>query len=481
MRTGSNLINGEWTYDGAGHIPNVNPSDTTDVVAEVPSLGARQVAVAIEGAAAAFPAWRATSPVIRGEILRRAGAVLRRDVDRISDLLRREAGKPIGDARGEVLKSAEFLEYYGGLGRAPIGDVLPDSRPGVASRVVHEPLGVVVAITPWNDPLLTPARKLGPALITGNTVVLKPATDTPLVSQELARALKDAGLPAGVLNTVTGRGGTIGSALMASSEVAAVTFTGSTEVGKSLRGQLAPRGIRLQTEMGGKNATVVMDDAHLDLAVQTVAAASFGGCGQRCTATSRLIVHRAIQDRFLDLLSAVMDGLVIGPTSVPTTTFGPVVSQSQLDSILNAVDLARSEGAKVLRGGDRLTSSPLDRGYYVDPALVLVDSTTTLWREEVFGPVLAITTADTLDDAISLVNDSDYGLSAGIFTGDLKASERFIAEVDTGQVAVNLPTSGWDAHLPFGGFKDSGSLFKEQGTAGLAFYRKLKTIAVRAQ
>ena len=481
MRTGANLINGEWTYDGAGHIPDVNPSDTSDVVAEVPSLDAGQVTTAVEGAAAAFPGWRAESSVNRGEILRRAGAVLRRDVDRISDVLRREAGKPLRDARGEVLKSAEFLEYYGGLGRAAVGEVLPDGRPGVTSRTVHEPLGAVVAITPWNDPLLTPARKLGPALITGNTVVLKPATDTPLVSQELARAFEEAGLPAGVLNTVTGRGGDIGSALMESPLVAAVTFTGSTEVGKALRTQLAPLGTRLQTEMGGKNATVVMADADLDLAAQTVAAAAFGGCGQRCTATSRLILHSAIQDCFLDLLGTVMDGLAIGPTSAPETTFGPVVSRSQMESVLTAVDRARSEGAKVLRGGDRLTRSPLERGYYVDPALVLVDPTTVLWREEVFGPVLAITGVDSLDEAISLVNGSNYGLSAGIFTRDLNASERFISGVDTGQVAVNLPTSGWDAHLPFGGFKDSGSLFKEQGTAGLGFYRKLKTIAVRTQ
>ena len=480
VETRANLVAGAWVADGGdGYRDDINPSDIDDVVAKIPAMAAEQAAGAVRAAVDSARGWRDTSSVIRGEILRKAGGLLRERSAEVADVLRREAGKPRADALGEVLKSAEFLEYYGGLGRGAIGEVLPDARPGVVAQTRYEPLGVVVAITPWNDPLLTPARKLGPALVTGNTVVLKPASYTPIVSQELARALSDAGLPAGVVNTVTGDSHIVGPVLVDNPDVQAVPFTGSTAVGKDLRQRLAGSAIRLQTEMGGKNAVFVMPDADLAAAATTIVAAAFGGVGQRCTATSRLIVHEDVYADLMEAIFAAMANIRVGPTSEAATTHGPVISESQLSTVLSAIGRARDQGGRVLRGGDRLVSSPLDQGFFVDPAVIEVLPDAGLWRDEVFGPVLAVTKVKSLDAAIDIVNDSSYGLSAGIFTTDLAASHTFADRVNTGQVAVNLPTSGWDAHLPFGGFKDSGSLFKEQGAEGLRFYTRVKTVAMR--
>lgn len=478
--TRANLVGGAWIADGGdGYGEDINPSDVGDVIARIPQMTQAQAAAAVQAAVDAAPGWRSTSAVTRGDILRQAGGRLRARADEIADVLRREAGKPRADALAEVLGSAKFLEYYGGLGRGPQGEVLADVRPGTVAQTRREPLGVVAAITPWNDPLLTPARKLGPALVTGNTVVLKPASYTPIVSQELARAFAEAGLPAGVLNTVTGAAGVVGPVLTEHPAIDAVTFTGSTAVGKDLRRRLAATGTRLQTEMGGKNAVVVMPDADLSLAAATIVAAAFGGVGQRCTATSRLIVHADVYADLIEAVTTAIDALRVGTTDAEGTTFGPVISESQMGSVLAAIGRARDEGGQVLRGGDRLTQAPLDRGYFIGPTLIEVKPETTLWREEVFGPVLAATTVTDLDAAIDLVNDSQYGLSAGIFTRDLSAAHQFADRVATGQVAVNLPTSGWDVHMPFGGFKDSGSLFKEQGVEGLGFYTRVKTVAMR--
>lgn len=476
-----NLVAGAWVGDGrSGYADDVNPSNTADVIARIPQFSPEQAAAAVTAAADAFRSWRSMSAVSRGEVLIGAAQKLRERADEVADLLRREAGKPQTDALGEVLKSAQFLEYYGGMGRAAFGEVLPDVRPGVFSHTRVEPLGVVVAITPWNDPLLTPARKLGPALITGNTVVLKPASVTPIVSQELARAFADAGMPAGVLNVVTGSAAEVGPVLTDNPLVNAISFTGSTEVGLALRSQLAGAGIRLQTEMGGKNAIVVLPDADLSLVASTVVAAAFGGVGQRCTATSRLItIGESSESVRSSVLAAMSERLVVGPTDATDTTFGPVISEAHMTSVLGFIDRAKEQGGTVLTGGSRRIDAPFDAGYFVEPTVIEVDTSANLWRDEVFGPVLAVASAPSIDEAVDLVNQSNYGLSAGIFTRDLSAAFAFADRVDTGQVAVNLPTSGWDAHLPFGGFKDSGSLFKEQGTAALGFYTKLKTVSMK--
>jgi aldehyde dehydrogenase (NAD+) len=357
--------------------------------------------------------------------------------------------------------------------------VLADERAGARVWTVHEPVGVVLAVCPWNDPLLTPARKLGPALIAGNAVVLKPASYTPLVSLHLARALADAGLPPGVLNTVTGPSREIGAALIGNPALGAVSFTGSNEVGEALRRDLSGGTVKLLAELGGKNAAVVLADADLDQAAATLATAAFAQAGQRCTATSRVLVSRAVLGEMLERIAGHARNLVLGPGLDAETTMGPLVAAEQRQSVGGFIDRALADGAELVAGEEGLDER-LAHGHFCRPALLVARPSMEIWREEVFGPVVSVVAIDDVDEAIAVVNDSPYGLAAGVFTTDLGAALRFIDGVDVGQVAVNLPTSGWDVHMPFGGFKGSGSGSKEQGLEGLAFYSRTKTVAMAA-
>jgi alpha-ketoglutaric semialdehyde dehydrogenase len=454
-----------------------NPADTREVVGTVPNMDARDVYAAFDAAERSWADWRDTSPVGRGRILLRAAAILRERRDDLSRTLTLEMGKTLAESAGEVSKAADFFEYYGGVGRAERGSVLSHENPDVMSWTVHESLGVVLAITPWNDPLLTPARKLAPALLAGNTVVLKPASDTPLIAIELARVLADAGLPPGVLNTVTGAGRRIGDALLEHPALRAVSFTGSNDVGDTLKAALTGRDVRLLAELGGKNAAVVLADADLDRAVASIAGAAFAQAGQRCTATSRVLVQR-------DVFHAVRDGLVraaaehvLGAGVDPGVSIGPVVSPTHRDSVVGFIERALSKGAT--RATPDESTVPSEHGCYVAPTVLTdVDPAMEIWTEEVFGPAVSLVAFDTLDEAIDLVNASRFGLAAAVYTSDLNAAHTFAARADVGQVAVNLPTSGWDVHMPFGGFKTSGSGHKEQGLEGLDFYRRTKTVAL---
>lgn len=475
------LVAGEWIDAKSGHVlTDINPADTSDVVAEFPSMEAADVHRAIDAASDAFPAWKAMTPVARGAVMQRAAALIRERADAIARDLTREMGKTLREANGEVIRASYFFDYYGAYGRLPVGDYLPDERDGVFTFTVREPLGVVVAIAPWNDPALTPARKIAPALIAGNTVVLKPATLTPLSAWHLLRALHDAGLPRGVVNMVTGPARAVGNALLDHPAVRAITFTGSTVVGLDLQAKVAGRNIRVQTEMGGKNAMVVLKDANPTLAADLAAAAGFGQSGQRCTATSRVIVEAPIEDAFVDAFLSTTKQIRVGPGLEESTTMGPVVDDSQLQTVLTAVDRGRSEGAEVLFGGGRLSGAQYDRGYFVAPTILgNVSSTMTVAQEEIFGPVVAVMRAADVAEAIALVNSTRYGLSSSVVTRSLEAAHAFARGVDTGCVAVNLPTVGWDVHTPFGGFKDSGSPFKEHGVEGLQFYTRVKSVAMR--
>ena len=459
----------------------VDPADTREVVGQVPAMTARDVDAVYAAAAEGARTWRGTKALQRAAVLTRAAALLRERAETIATDLVRENGKTRAEATVEVGKAADFLDFYAGLARLPAGYSLNDARPETTTSVRFEPVGVVLAITPWNDPLLTPARKVAPALAYGNAVVLKPATETPLVALHLERALTDAGLPAGVFATVTGRGREIGDALLDAPELAAVTFTGSTEVGLGIHRRLAGRNLRVQTEMGGKNASVVLADANVALAAETIAAASFGQAGQRCTATSRVIVERSVAGELVDRLATHAEALRLGPGLEPGTTLGPLVSVAQRDSVLEHLARAREEGAEVRSGGGAPEGDAHRHGCYVEPTILTgVTRAMAIWTEEVFGPVVAVHVVDGFDEAVEAANDSVYGLSAAVFTQNLTAATRFMDEVDAGQVAVNLPTSGWDVHHPFGGFRDSGSPFKEQGLEALGFYTRVKTCAVRA-
>ena len=440
-------------------------------------MTAAEVAAAYGRARAAFESWRRTNPLDRATVLARAAGLIRSRLTDGAVLLVRENGKTLAEARVEVTKTADFLDYYASFARQPWGELLSDARPGTSTSVRVEPVGVVLAICPWNDPLITPARKLGPALIAGNAVLLKAASQTPSIALWAAGLLVEAGLPSDVVQVITGRNSEISGALLASPD--AVTFTGSNEVGAYLRRALADRNVRLQAELGGKNVSVVLPDADLDMTAATVANAAFAQAGQRCTATSRLIVDAAVVPALQARLREELDKIVVGPGLDPATTMGPLSYAAHRDGVLAHIEQARSEGATVLAGGGRPAADSLVHGCYVEPTLISVTPAQSLWRDEVFGPVLAVTTARGFDEAVRLANDTVYGLSAAVFTTSLTAANTFIERAEAGQVAVNLPTAGWDVHHPFGGFRESGSAFKEQGAPGLRFYTRIKTAAVR--
>ncbi|HEX4033558.1 MAG TPA: aldehyde dehydrogenase family protein [Solirubrobacteraceae bacterium] len=474
-----NLIGGE-LRGGGEWLEDRNPAHPSEIVARVPASDEHDVADALDAAAAAYPVWRDTPPAARAGVLGAAAEWLREHTTEIAGLVSAEMGKTLAEATGEVARSADFFSYYASLHRLDRGERLADGRPGVEAEVRHEPLGVVLAITPWNDPLLTPARKLAPALAAGNTVVIKPASETPISVLALALAFEQTGAPGGILNTVTGPASRLVAPLLADERLAAVTFTGSTEVGLELQRALAGRNVRLQTEMGGKNASIVLSDGDLDLAAETVCAAAFGQAGQRCTATSRLIVERSVAADLLERLVRRARLLVVAPGDAAGSAMGPLVSERQMRSVLADIEGALADGAQLALGGSRLTEGELAEGWFVAPTILTgVTRDMRIWREEVFGPVLAVSVVDSLEEAISAANDSRYGLAAALFSSSLQTSRRFIEAVEVGQVAVNLSTSGWDVHQPFGGWKLSGSGFKEQGTEALHFYTRVKTVAVK--
>jgi alpha-ketoglutaric semialdehyde dehydrogenase len=456
-----------------------DPADVRSVVGEAPAMTAAEVAAAYARARAGFEAWRRTGALDRAAVLSRCADLIRSRAGDGAVTLVRENGKTLAEARVEVTKTADFLDYYASFARQPWGEILADARPGTSTSVRVEPVGVVLAICPWNDPLITPARKLGPALIAGNAVLLKAASQTPLIAGWLAGLLAEAGLPEGVLQVITGRNSEISAALLAGPD--AVTFTGSNEVGGYLRRELAlsGRNVRLQCELGGKNVSVVLEDADLDMTAATVASAAFAQAGQRCTATSRLIVADSVAPALTSKLRAKAAEIVLGPGLDPATTMGPLSYAAHRDGVLGHIERARAEGAVVIAGGGRPAAAALEHGCYVEPTLIRVTPEQSLWRDEVFGPVLAITTATGFHDAVRLANDTVYGLAAAVFTTSLTSASEFIDLAEAGQVAVNLPTAGWDVHHPFGGFRDSGSPFKEQGSPGLRFYTRIKTAAVR--
>lgn len=480
-------VAGEWVTASDG-IDVLDPATPGTVIGAVPRLNAEHAAAALEAARTGAAEWGRTNLLARGQVMLRAARLMRERAGELVNLVVRENGKTLAEATGEVEKSAQFFEYYGAMARDPFGYLLADARPGTHAEARYEPVGTVLIVTPWNDPLLTPARKIAPALITGNAILFKPASETPLVGIELTRILLDAGLPATAISTLTGRGGEVvdpildaaGGAGTGAGAVQAVSFTGSTAIGLQLQKRLAGSNVRVQTEMGGKNAVVVMPDADLDLAVEAIVAGAFAQTGQRCTATSRVLVAEAVREEFSARLAAAVEGLEVGSGLDAGTQVGPVVSQSQRESVLGFIERARQAGI-VVRARTELPEALAAGGCYVAPTLldgVAADS--EVWVDEVFGPVVALRGFDTLDEAVEAVNDSVYGLSSAIFTESLGAANAFIEGVHTGQVSVNLPTSGWDIHHPFGGFKHSGSGYKEQGTETLNFYTRVKTVAIRA-
>jgi len=467
-----NLINGEWR-GGQPAIVNRNPSDLDDVVGEYASASAADMRDAVAAARAAFPAWSRSTPQQRADILDAAGnEILARKIE-LGTLLAREEGKTLPEAIGEVARAGQIFKFFAGEALRQQGELLDSVRPGVEVLISREPVGVVGLITPWNFPIAIPAWKAAPALAFGNCVVMKPAELVPGSAWALADILQRAGLPAGVFNLVMGSGRVLGPALL-DAGIDALSFTGSQATGERLAADCAARGIKVQLEMGGKNPLLIADDAQLEQAVECAINGAFYATGQRCTASSRIIVCHGIHDAFVARLAERTAALRVGHALDSTSQIGPVASEAQLAGNLSYVDKGLADGASLLCGGERLSLAT--RGYYQSPALFAgCTPQMAISREEIFGPVAAVLRADDYEHALALANDTPFGLAAGICTQSLALATHFRRHAEAGMVMVNLPTAGVDYHVPFGGRKGSSHGPREQGRYAAEFYTTVKT------
>ena len=470
-----NFIGGEWVPADSGETTDVlNPSNPSEVLGTTPKSDKTETERAIGAAASALPGWKTTLPASRGAVLMQAANIIEGREDELATLMAREAGKPMKEARMEVGRAAAIFRYYGSEGWRMDGINPPSARPGVTHASVREPLGVVGLITPWNFPLAIPAWKMAPALICGNTVVIKPAANASLNAAALVGILSEAGLPDGVVNMVTGPGSTVGDALVTDPRVKGLSFTGSTATGLGIQERAI--GKKVQLEMGGKNPFLVMEDADLGDAAAKVSFSAFGFAGEKCTAASRAIVVEGVYDEFIEELKAATEAMKVGDPLDEDVAIGPVVNKDQYEGILKALETAKGEGRVVVGGG---ATGSEDEGYFISPAIVAdVDNTSETAQEEIFGPVLAVIKARDFDHAVELANDTRYGLTAGIATKSLRYAHEFMARSETGLVNVKLPTAGLEFQVPFGGNKESGVGGREQGPAALDFYSAWKTVSV---
>ena len=479
MKTYQNFIGGEWVAAQGGQtFQNFNPAATAEMVAEYPLSAKADAVAAIEAAKKAFPAWAAMTSVARGRILSKTSQLIEARKPELAELLTREEGKTLAESTGEVQRTADIFRFFGGLSYLLGGQTIPHDLPGNLLYTRREPLGVVGLITPWNFPIAIPAWKMAPALLCGNAVVIKPASQAPAMTLELAKILSEAGLPKGVLNVVIGEGRAVGGELATNAGVTALSFTGSHFVGRQIYLQLAQRMARSQMEMGGKNPTIVLADADLDLAARLVAIAGFGLTGQACTATSRVIVEKSVASAFTEKLIAKAQAIKVGNGLKEGVTMGPAVNQQELKGNFEHIDAAVAEGAKLLWGGQRLTEGELANGHFMSPAVIGdVTPKMRIAREEVFGPVVAIIAVENFDEAIAVANGVDVGLSASIVTKDIKKAMQYTERIEAGVVKVNQISTGLSLQAPFGGVKKSSTdSFKEQGAGAIEFYSKLKTV-----
>ncbi|HST92753.1 MAG TPA: aldehyde dehydrogenase family protein [Brevundimonas sp.] len=452
---------------------SLNPSDTREIVARLPDGDVAEVDAAVAAARAAFPAWSEASPEVRSDILDRAGTLVMERRETLGRLLSREEGKTLAEGIGETVRAGRILKYFAGEALRVHGQNLASVRPGVEIQTYRQAVGVFGLITPWNFPIAIPAWKAAPALAFGNTVVMKPAGPTPATAEALVAILHEAGLPKGVLNLVIGRG-RVGQAIVDHPGVDGLSFTGSQGVGAGVAAGAVKRQVRVQLEMGGKNPLIVLDDADLDRAVQVALDGSFFATGQRCTASSRLIVQDGVHDRFVAALAEKVAALRVGDALDPATQMGPAVSEDQMETSYRYIGVARSEGGRVVTGGDRLK---LEKpGWYVQPTLIADTETgMRINQEEVFGPVASTIRVRSYEEALEIANGVEFGLSAGIVTQSLKHARDFQRRARAGMVMVNLPTAGVDYHVPFGGSKASSYGPREQGFAAVEFFTQTKT------
>ena len=473
MTVHQNFIAGRWA-DGADAADNINPSNTNEVVGAY-VRGSREDALEAIGAArAAFPVWSRSGIQQRHDILKKVGDEILARKDELGLLLAREEGKTLPEAVGEVMRAAQIFDFFSGEVLRLAGEKIASTRPGLDVEVTREPVGVVGIITPWNFPIAIPAWKIAPALAYGNTIVFKPADLVPGSAWALSDIIARAGVPEGVFNLVMGRGSSVGAAILGDPRVDAVTFTGSVATGRKVAAACVEHMRKVQLEMGGKNPLVVLDDADLGIAVDCAANGAFFSTGQRCTASSRIIVTDGIHDRFVDALTEKLKGLNVDDATKQGTHIGPVVDQSQLDQDISYIDIGQKEGAKLVWGGERLNRE--NPGFFLQPALFTETSADMrINREEIFGPVASVMRVKDYDAALAAANDTIFGLSAGICTTSLKHASHFKRNAEAGMVMVNLPTAGVDYHVPFGGRKGSSYGPREQGRYAAEFYTTVKT------
>jgi alpha-ketoglutaric semialdehyde dehydrogenase len=473
----THFIGGE-RVPGSSAKVSENPSDTRDIVARYPAGGSGEVDAAVSAARGAFPAWADASPEIRSDLLDKIGDLILQRRDPLGRLLSREEGKTAPEGIGEVARAGRIFKYFAGEALRVHGQNLRSTRPGVDAITSREPVGVFGLITPWNFPIAIPAWKSAPALAFGNTVVIKPASPTPAIAAALADIIYEAGVPAGVFNMVFGDG-EAGNAIVEHPGIDGISFTGSQRTGAKVGAAAMQRQARVQLEMGGKNPLVVLDDADLERALMCALDGAFFATGQRCTASSRIIVTEGIHDRFVEELAARAAALRVGDALDPATQMGPIVNEAQMKNTLSYVDIAKREGGRMVTGGQRLVLGK--PGWYVSPAVVADTSPSMrVNAEEIFGPVASIMRVKNYDEALAVANGGEFGLSAGIVTNSLKYARHFQRAVRAGMVMVNLPTAGVDYHVPFGGSRKSSYGAREQGFAAVEFYTQTKTAYIWA-
>ncbi len=476
--TYGNFINGQWQPAASGEtFENRNPANQDDLVGLFAASGQEDVDAALSAAEAAFDGWRRTSAIQRAAILHKAAEIISSRANEIGRELTREEGKTLKEGIGETNRAAQILRYYAGEIQQPDGEHYPSMSYTTLLYTVREPLGVCAIVTPWNFPIAIPAWKIVPAIAFGNTVVFKPASDAPLSSVRRSEALAEAGLPAGVVNMVTGSAGQVGDPLVRDSRVVAISFTGSNAVGQELRKVAAERGTKLQLELGGKNPAIVLSDADMDHALQQVINGAMMSTGQKCTATSRAIIDRSRVDEFTTKLSERIQAMTVGDPQAPETQMGPVINKKAAERIVGDIKKGASEGAELLYGGELLTYNGRGKGHFVAPTLFSgVTSESFLGQEELFGPVLGVIPVDSLDEAITIANSVRFGLSASIFTRDLGKAMAFAREIQAGIVHINSETAGAEPQVPFGGYKGSSSYSREQGKSAREFFTQVKTV-----
>jgi len=474
----NNYINGEWA--GGGTFENRNPANTDEVVGLHAKGSAADVAAAADAAQKALPGWSNLTGPARGAYLYRVADILEKKFDQLGEEMTREEGKTLPEAKGEVRRAINIFRYFGGEGARMPGMIVPSERDRVHMFAIRKPIGVVGLVTPWNFPIAIPAWKLAPALICGNTVIIKPASASPLSAWRIVEACHEAGIPKGVVNFISGSGGTLGSALVNAPALRGVSFTGSCEVGNWLHAEASRRRLRIQLEMGGKNPTIVLGDCDFNAAVENVVNGAFFSTGQKCTATSRAIVEDSIYDKFVAALVERTKKLKVGNGLEPGVDIGPAIDQDQLDTNLRYIEIGRKEAGEPVVGGHRLTGGAYDKGYFVEPTIFTnVTESMRIAQEEIFGPVLAVLRAKDFDDCMRVANGIPFGLSASMQTTNLSRMFDYVYKMEAGLLTVNLPSAGVEYQLPFGGTKDSSFGPKEQGPAAVEFYSDYKTVYVK--